>query len=84
MRESTLNAAVLELTASMFAVGLQGSAALGLGYLILNRSLFDSFRCVSMHACMHACSGFGCAYFVTASLVVLGQAASQLIAGGNS
>lgn len=47
LRENTLNAAVLELAASMFAVGLQGSAAIGLGYLILHRSLFDSFRCVA-------------------------------------
>lgn len=85
LREDTLNAAVLELAASMFAVGLQGSAALGLGYLILNRSLFDSFRCVGMHACIHPDSwSVVLCCCVTASLAVLGPAASQLPAEGNS
>jgi hypothetical protein len=44
LREKTLSAAVLELAGSMAAVGLQGSGALVLGYLFMQRSLLDSFR----------------------------------------
>jgi hypothetical protein len=46
LREKTLSAAVLDLAGSMAAVGLQGSAALVLGYLVMQRSLLDSFRWV--------------------------------------
>ena len=44
LAENTFNGAVLELAASMAAVGFQGTAALGLGYLLTQRSLLDSFR----------------------------------------
>lgn len=68
----------------MFAVGLQGSAALGLGYLIMHKSLFDSFRCActrgvwalrGLHyqgsTVMHArsCTHVSCTYHQMASVL---------------
>jgi len=44
LHEKTVSASVLELAASMAAVGLQGTAALGISYIITHNSLLDAFR----------------------------------------